>query len=463
MHFLPPEFFPLIAERCDAPTGCKLRSSCRGTRSLIKIQTLILKEAQWRYHINGVKDCWEWAVRHRLWEFIESYVGEVGLETVLSVFDTALDGRDIPMLEVLAERGMTGTTSRASALSKIARMGHLDLLKLYSRFCPIAGIIADIIIPDVVFGGDLPSLKFILDQINDIRNMDDGLDTACRLGNPSKVKVLLEAGADIHIAEDDCLGVAAEHGHIEVVKVLLAAGADVQAGNEKALVTAAMSNHISIVELLLEAGADVNAINAQALRLGFDTTLQIVNALLGPPFGSPLVGAAMKGHEEVVRVLLRAWVGVDALRWAAVIAAVKCQTQVVKVLVESCPTIREDPNFLTAVTLGPLDAMRWLVKCTGRFKRRQGRALVAAARGGSANIVEITLEGGANVHFDGDEALVVAAREGHTEVVQILLGAGANVNARRDEALLLAAGHGHTETVKVLVNGGAAIHAINNK
>jgi ankyrin repeat protein len=85
-------------------------------------------------------------------------------------------------------------------------------------------------------------------------------------GYPSIVKILLDAGADIHARAEEgfhALIVGAFWGGEEVIQILLEEGINV---NEKtdweatALMAAAYTDNLSVVELLVNAGADINAI-----------------------------------------------------------------------------------------------------------------------------------------------------------------------------------------------------------
>jgi len=112
-------------------------------------------------------------------------------------------------------------------------------------------------------------------------------------------------------------------GHIEIVYSLLAAGAKVDAVNasgQSPLLLAAQNDRAEVVELLLSAGADVNLADqnqvvpiAMASKNGLG---RIVSRLLSagaevnvPRLSdgvTPLHRAAMRGHREVVELLLEA-------------------------------------------------------------------------------------------------------------------------------------------------------------
>ena len=79
-----------------------------------------------------------------------------------------------------------------------------------------------------------------------------GLDLryCCAGGHTEVVKVLLEAGADVHACDDNALQWANRHGHTETVKVLLEAGADVHADDDWVLRLASIGGQTEVVKVL---------------------------------------------------------------------------------------------------------------------------------------------------------------------------------------------------------------------
>ncbi|MDN8018107.1 ankyrin repeat domain-containing protein [Burkholderia multivorans] len=82
-------------------------------------------------------------------------------------------------------------------------------------------------------------------------------------------------------------------------------------------------------------------------------------------------------------------------------------------------------------------------------------ALREAASFGHAEIVEILIKHGADLHDWNDWALRVSAAGGYLEVVKVLLENGANVHAYNDWAYREAFLRGHTEIAKLLLAYGA--------
>ena len=71
-------------------------------------------------------------------------------------------------------------------------------------------------------------------------------------GHADVVKVLLEAGADIHNGDDYAIRSASYHGDSEVLRLLLEAGADVNARDDHALRWASENDHAEVVKILTD-------------------------------------------------------------------------------------------------------------------------------------------------------------------------------------------------------------------
>ena len=152
---------------------------------------------------------------------------------------------------------------------------------------------------EVIKNNNIDLVKEYIKAGADVHCKDDwALRWACRHGHPEVVKLLLEAGADVH-ADEYALRLASIGGHTEVVKLLHEAGADAHADDDYALRCASCNGHTEVVKVLLEAGDDVHACDDHALRW-----------------------ASSNGHTEVVKLLLEAGADVHAcddhaLQWAS--------------------------------------------------------------------------------------------------------------------------------------------------
>jgi beta-lactamase regulating signal transducer with metallopeptidase domain len=94
-----------------------------------------------------------------------------------------------------------------------------------------------------------------------------------------------------------------------------------------------------------------------------------------------------------------------------------------------------------------------------------GTALIGAARGGQAEVVDFLLDNNAdpNLPSPGDaNPLIAAACAGHGDIVVRLLDAGANIDEivpGDENALMQAVWHGHADVVQLLLARGANVNA----
>jgi uncharacterized protein len=120
------------------------------------------------------------------------------------------------------------------------------------------------------------------------------LVSAIRQDDPSEVRRLIEAGAEVNLKDrvhtrPIPIVVAARRGKPEVMKVLIDAGADVNvrdAMGATPLMHAAWEGHEEVVRMLLQSGADVNAQSAEGV--------------------TALEAAKERDQKQVVEILLQA-------------------------------------------------------------------------------------------------------------------------------------------------------------
>lgn len=258
---------------------------------------------------------------------------------------------------------------------------------------------------------------------------DYALSKAAGAGKVTRVKALLDAGADPNADVGGgtySLGEASRGGHKEVVDVLLSRGAyvGVGAGAELnfALAEAARRGDVERVKALLSAGADPDA------DVGEGTFA--------------LAEAARGGHKKVVDVLLASGavrgIGSGAeLNFALSVAAAHGKTERVKSLLAA----GADPNAdVGGGTYSLAEAEKGGHTATARLLEKNGAHL------GKGRGVEL------------DYALIIAAADGKLERMEALIEAGANVNAQNSEGvtcLMVATQAGKSEAVKLLLSKGA--------
>ena len=286
---------------------------------------------------------------------------------------------------------------------------------------------------DAAMAGDLPRALQLLEDgapidSPDAANQRTPLIKAAMKGHTEMVKLLLERGA-ARTCQDSAgrtaMDWAAKQGHTATVDAF---GPDPK-GHPKAneLSTAALEGDLATVLELLEAGTPIDVPDAANQR-------------------TPLIKAAMKGHTEVVKLLLergaspayRDSAGRTAKDWAVKQGHAATKEAFSQLLPGSNPA-ETDP---------------------------QGMALCTAALEGDVPTVLQLLEAGAPIDFPeyGTKRtpLINAAMKGHTEVVTLLLARGA-APASKDvsgwTALHWATKEGHTATVTSLGGASAEVTA----
>lgn len=97
--------------------------------------------------------------------------------------------------------------------------------------------------------------------------MTTPLIVASRVGDLSKVKLLIAKGADLEAKDRDdwtALMIASKHGHLSIVQELIRSEANVDTKDKKnqtALFFAVQNGHLSIIKELVRNGAVVNVVN----------------------------------------------------------------------------------------------------------------------------------------------------------------------------------------------------------
>ena len=157
---------------------------------------------------------------------------------------------------------------------------------------------------------------------------------------------------------------------------------------------------------LLNAAEEGNVTKVQELIGCSDVDINLADDKYG---WTPLLWAAEKGHEHVVKSLIDAGADINKARgdgWTALhIALYWGRENLAKTLIESGADINRQDNFLTT-------------------------PLHVAASKGLVYTVKLLIDGGADINKvqrDGRTPLHDAAEEGHAKVAKILTDAGANI------------------------------------
>lgn len=137
-------------------------------------------------------------------------------------------------------------------------------------------------------------------------NFDDGrpLMNAIRGDHSHIVKILIEAGADIHVREEAPLRTAVYLNHVEVVRILVEAGADIHFSDDLALRLAVEEGHVQTAECLISRGARCQMASETRLL----TTLDV---------------AVCSGNEPMLRMLVEKGAPIDTVTETGLLEAAR--------------------------------------------------------------------------------------------------------------------------------------------
>jgi ankyrin repeat protein/thiol-disulfide isomerase/thioredoxin len=271
-------------------------------------------------------------------------------------------------------------------------------------------------------------------DVNSIKTLNERLLEAAQGGHLDEVKVLLHDGAKVNARNDSFktpLIVAASTGNVGIVQALLKAGADVNAkagvNGVTALMYAALRGNIPLVRILLDAKAQLNLkdnVGRTALHFAaHDGKIEVMEMLLAAGadplaedshfLGTPLHHAAVGGHAEAVRCLLR----------------------------HGCPVGLHDEDGAAPLHLAVI------------------------GHSNAVDVIQALLDAGANINetdaSDGETPLMWAAQSEHIGSLKFLVQSHADLNKTDNlgwTALMKARVSGQDEAVKILEQAGGEEH-----
>jgi ankyrin repeat protein len=239
---------------------------------------------------------------------------------------------------------------------------------------------------------------------------------------------------------------ACEAGHLGIVQAIIETGMDVNArvGLFPPIMVAARQGHEDVVDALIAAGADLELASSytKLVTVAADgNCLRLVKRLVAEEWQDPkqvteaIWVAAIKGHCEVIKVLIAAGGHVDAV-------------------------IGRRTSLMMALSNGHSEAARILI-AAGADVLAPGHAgltmLLCAARGGCADMIPLLLEAGHEVNAmdkDGRTALSYAS---DAATAQLLLDAKADVNPEGESVLYAACALSQADTIRLLLQAGARL------
>ncbi|XP_030751415.1 uncharacterized protein LOC115878949, partial [Sitophilus oryzae] len=305
---------------------------------------------------------------------------------------------------------------------------------------------------------------------------------------------IVEKGAEVNIEDDfDCTPlIYACEGGKEAVKYLLPLIKDVDI--QKTLLHSVKTDNGDVIDILVHSGADVNFQDADGFTPLFTAAsygnLSTVNALLNHGAdpnktttycGTPLQQRSFKRHNEVVKKLLKAGSGVDAIfegKNIIHIAAEQADKDILLALLENnADALSKDKEGNTALHYAILndctDVIDVLIAQGIDINAKNDQfhtVLYSACRYDIPDVVKRLISHNADVSIKenclGWSPLHRACEEGNLDVVRVLLDAGANVSdvtKFKDTPLHRAVGKGHEGIVEELVRRGGDVTAVNGR
>ena len=257
------------------------------------------------------------------------------------------------------------------------------------------------------------------------------LHIAVELGDESAVEALLTnstpelINAECSFGRMTALHLAIRDGQMSISTILLRKGADLEMTCDtgmNALHLAIELKREKIVKMLLEEGAHPDSRNIHG-----STALHM---------------AAKSGSEDMIQTLLRNGADLEAqdsdTGYSALHTAIKFQHPVaVKILVDFGASTRARVG---QTQLGPKIWINTILSPSGSHRNLDigYTALALAAKDGAAAVVDVLLDGGAEIDsvsgFQKLTALQYAVMQGHDEVVETLLRRAASTSAQYIEA-----------------------------
>jgi ankyrin repeat protein len=116
-------------------------------------------------------------------------------------------------------------------------------------------------------------------------------------------------------------------------------------------------------------------------------------------------------------------------------------------------------ELVDAAEHGNLQRVKQLLNGGADIHYDEDNAIYYAAINDRLDVVKYLVTQGADIHVGNEITLRSCARDGQSEMVEYLISQGADVSAHDNSSLISAARKGHLEIIQLLMNAGADTHA----
>jgi len=397
----------------------------------------------------------------------------------------------LPMVNLLLEAGANtelgpsqGDNAGATPLHIVCALGANGCLESLLRH----GASLTKQLPDGAFplhtsavGGDKTTIELLCKAGASVTALNNDKRTAlhnCGItGNAQAAAALIQLGAEVDSADSKgCTPLmhAVLENHTQVAKVLLDNGADpdvvYRTGNTTAypLFVAAMKGNDDLIRVLLDKGANVAAKVDTVVSLldaakhnGHESSAKLISDALKRHRASAKAEKTEKESKELLSYLETAWKNLDgdALQQIADSRLFGKLPAASRLAVLAVHGDIDGVSALLASGVKPDIASE---PNTGNVPP----IIAAAMRKGNTDVVGALLTTGANpnvLRADGSTALLIASGNGDAEAVKVLLEAGANPNhalPNGQTVLMSAAVNGQVKVIDLLIDAGADVNAI---
>ena len=303
--------------------------------------------------------------------------------------------------------------------------------------------------------------------------------------NFSIVQKLLDHGADVNVRTTStghsALHLSCMREDEKTIRILLLGDANVNAvnyidGSTPFLIATQVSN-MQIVELLINNGANIHfvredGLSAVHIAAKFDRT-DILKLLyrkgidLDTPRAdgwTPLMIASAEGHINSVQYLLSKRVGAkQRVKWVTplILAKLNHHSKVVELL-KTTDTEKINLFEITIISIVYLYSFTIGIFNKKKIAISLGQRLLDASQYGNDNVVQQTIEFGADPNYIGSEgysAIYIACVNGRLSTVKRLLELGADINFKTDTGitpLVVAEKSNYQEIAEYLLMKGAS-------